>query len=191
MINAQHLLKGARWQASSNCDARPEGAFPELIVVHCVSLPEGEFGSGLPAALFCNALNCDAHPSFEDLRGLHVSPHLMIDRGGAIDQFVTFDQRAWHAGISSWQGRRQCNDFSIGIELEGTPEMPFTEPQYQTLITVCGDLLQRYPSLSANAIVGHLEIAPGRKQDPGGGFDWPRVLTRVFSRQQTNTAATG
>ncbi|MEM9623089.1 MAG: 1,6-anhydro-N-acetylmuramyl-L-alanine amidase AmpD [Pseudomonadota bacterium] len=178
-IDLNHHLTTARWMASDHCDARPPGITPELIVLHCVSLPEGTFGTGAPERLFCGVLDVAEHPSFADLRDLRVAPHVLIDRQGRLLQFVGFDQRAWHAGVSSWRGRTGCNDYSIGIELEGDIHQPFTGAQYASLAGVLGALLQRYPQLSVGAIVGHNEIAPGRKQDPGPFFDWHGLLERL------------
>ena len=127
-------------------------------------------------ALFLNRLDTGAHPSYASLEAVHVSAHLLIDRRGRCTQFVPFDRRAWHAGVSCWRGRHRCNDYSIGIELEGTDERAYTKAQYRRLRAVLEALLRAYPRLSPEAVVGHLEIAPGRKTDPGPAFDWPRVL---------------
>lgn len=178
-IDPQHRLTEARWVATEHCDERPPGCQPQLIVIHCVSLPEGEYGTGAPARLFCGQLDTDEHPSFADLRGLRVAPHVLIDRSGDIQQFVSFQQRAWHAGFSSWCGRGACNDYSIGIELEGDVRHEFTGAQYQSLQRVLQALLNHYAQLSVAAIVGHSEIAPGRKQDPGPFFDWQGLLQRI------------
>lgn len=151
----------------------------ELVVIHCISLPPGRFGGDDVARLFCNELDCDRHDSYDSLRGVRVSAHLYIDRRGRTLQFVPFDRRAWHAGMSSWRGRPGCNDYSIGIELEGVDHGPFTQAQYRRLERVLDALLRRYPRLSPEAIVGHQEIAPGRKTDPGRGFDWRRILMSV------------
>ncbi len=182
-IDSTHRLADARWRPSEHCDGLRSKDEEDLdvfqcdaIVVHCVSLPEGEFGTGAPARLFTGELDCNEHPSFSDLDGLQVAPHLLIDRAGDIEQFVAFDRGAWHAGQSSWQGRQGCNRFSLGIELEGTWYTGYTDAQYDALTGVCVALCARYPSLSPSAIVGHQEIAPGRKQDPGPYFDWPRLL---------------
>lgn len=167
-----HWLVRARRIESPNANARPPGAVPELIVIHNISLPSGCFGSGHIEALFTNCLDCHCHPDFADLEGLTVSSHLLIDRDGAVTQFVPFDRRAWHAGASCYRGRENCNDFSIGIELEGTDETPYTERQYNQLVTVVRQLLDHYPTLSERDIAGHSDIAPGRKTDPGAAFDW-------------------
>ncbi|HSG87767.1 MAG TPA: 1,6-anhydro-N-acetylmuramyl-L-alanine amidase AmpD [Pseudomonadales bacterium] len=173
--SASPWLGGARRCPSPNFDARPAGARIELIVIHGISLPPGCFGTGHVDALFTNALDPDAHPEYEELCAMRVSSHLLIDRTGACVQYVPFDARAWHAGLSEWCGRSGCNDFSIGIELEGTDDVPYTDAQYATLATVVGDLRRRYPDLSDTALVGHADIAPGRKTDPGPAFDWDRL----------------
>ena len=148
-----------------------------MVVLHCVSLPEGEYGSGAVERLFTGVLDCNEHPSFEDLREVRVAPHLLIDRAGRVKQFVEFDKRAWHAGVSSWCQLGGCNDYSIGIEIEGCVHGPFTPQQYVSLQEVLMTLVAHYDGLSYNQIVGHSEIAPGRKQDPGPFFDWRGLLT--------------
>jgi N-acetyl-anhydromuramoyl-L-alanine amidase len=179
-ISTDHWLEDARKQPSPNANARPLANAVTLLVIHNISLPPGEFGTGFAEALFCNQLDCGAHPSFAGLEGLRVSAHLLIDREGQVTQFVPFDRRAWHAGVSSYRGCQGCNDFSIGIELEGTDELPYTEAQYQALSKVTRSLLAAYPRLSLGAIVGHDEIAPGRKSDPGRAFDWQRYLRSLY-----------
>lgn len=159
---------------SPNFNQRPRGMAPELVVIHNISLPAGEFGTGHIESLFCNALDCSIHESFSDLIGLEVSAHLLIDRDGVATQFVSFDDRAWHAGVSRYQGRENCNDFSIGIELEGTDDLAYTDAQYSTLRQVLA-LLRRHYHLADDAVVGHSDIAPGRKTDPGAAFDWGRI----------------
>lgn len=144
----------------------------DLIVVHSISLPPGEYGTGKVQELFTNALDWDAHPYFQSIRGLAVSSHFFIERTGALWQFVSCDQRAWHAGQSAYRGRSQCNDDSIGIELEGLEGLEFEVAQYHMLAQLCRDIEQRY---AIEHIAGHEHIAPGRKQDPGPGFDWPRL----------------
>ena len=164
-------LKGVRRIASPNCDARPPGTQIELLVIHNISLPPGEFSGEAVVQFFTNTLDAGAHPYFKQLAGLKVSAHFLIRRNGAIVQFVPGGKRAWHAGVSLWQGRSACNDFSIGIELEGSDYVPFNDAQY-TALTRLSRLLQRtYP---IRAIAGHSEIAPGRKTDPGPFFDWSR-----------------
>jgi AmpD protein len=174
-IDVQGWLRTARRTPSPNHDARPAGVSVELVVIHCISLPEGTFGSPHVEALFLNCLDPGAAPGFEDLCELQVSAHLFIDRSGAVVQFVPFHARAWHAGISSLNGRGRCNDFSIGIELEGTDTSAFTEAQYQALGAVLRVIRADWPSISVRDIVGHSDIAPGRKTDPGIEFDWSRV----------------
>ena len=167
-------LSAARKRPSPNYNARPAGQTRELIVIHNISLPAGEFGTGHAEALLCNELDCAIHPSFTDLQGLEVSAHLFIDREGAVVQLVGFDDRAWHAGVSEYCGRENCNDFSIGIELEGTDDLAYTDAQYQALAEVVPVIQQHY-AISSSAITGHSDIAPGRKTDPGPAFDWSRL----------------
>lgn len=163
---------GCRQIASPNSDKRPEGIGPELLVIHNISLPPEEFGGGYIEKLFTNSLNPTEHPYFEEISDLRVSSHLLIDRAGRITQFVSFEDRAWHAGQSSWGGRSNCNDFSIGIELEGSDNQEFTEDQYRVLAETTRLIVNRYPSISAENITGHSDIAPGRKTDPGPLFNW-------------------
>lgn len=161
----------ARQVPSPNCDARPEGAAIDLLVIHNISLPPGQFGGDAIVELFCNTLDCDAHPYFDRLRALKVSAHFLIRRDGGLLQFVSANERAWHAGVSNFDGRERCNDFSIGIELEGTDFEPFTEVQYTCLAKLTKALVQRY---LLKAVAGHEHIAPVRKTDPGPFFDWAR-----------------
>lgn len=168
------MLRGARLVRSPNCDDRPAGAVPELIVVHGISLPPGQFGGPWIEQLFTNQLDTSRHPCFATIDGLRVSAHVLIRRDGECLQFVPFARRAWHAGASCWAGREACNDFSIGIELEGCDDVPYTDAQYERLAAVCRALLLAYPTLSRQAIVGHADVAPGRKTDPGPAFDWER-----------------
>jgi AmpD protein len=172
-VDANGWLSGVRRIASPNCDARPPGVAIELLVVHNISLPPGEFGGEAAVQLFTNTLDTDAHPYYKQLKGLKVSAHFLIRRDGAIIQFVPCGKRAWHAGASSWQGRSACNDFSIGVELEGSDDVSFSDQQYAVLARLTRLLRRRYP---IRAIVGHADIAPGRKTDPGPCFDWPRYL---------------
>ena len=165
-------LPAARRLPSPNYDARPEGAAIELIVIHNVSLPPGVFDGDAVIELFTNRLDWDAHPYYQGIRGLRVSAHFFIRRDGTLIQFVPCTQRAWHAGASCWEGRERCNDFSIGIELEGTDDLPFTEAQYATLAPLVQALKEAYP---IRAVVGHSDIAPGRKTDPGPHFAWQRL----------------
>jgi len=176
-VTDEHWLTGTRRVPSPHCDDRSHPDAVELVVIHGISLPPGQFGGGFVEDLFLGRIDTAAHPSFESLEGLRVSSHLFISRRGAVTQFVPFHRRAWHAGVSAWRGRAGCNEFSIGIELEGTDEGGYTESQYRKLGVVLNALLARYPQLSPDAIVGHLEVAMGRKTDPGHRFDWRRVLT--------------
>ena len=178
-VDDKHHLMGTLSRTSNHFDARSLGARVELVVIHCISLPEGQFDTGAPQRLFTGTLDTEENPAFADLQDVQVAPHLMIDRQGGLLQFVAFDQRAWHAGLSRWSHRSGCNDFSIGIELEGDVASPFTAVQYDVLAEVLSALLRAYPELSVDRIVGHNEIAAGRKQDPGPFFDWPGLLTRV------------
>ena len=178
---AEHRLPGARRCESPNQDERPPGMLPELIVIHGISLPPGQFGTGRVDHLFCNQIDPDRDPDLAELCDFRVSSHLLIDRAGEVTQYVPFDRRAWHAGLSCWRGREGCNDFSIGIELEGTDDTPYTAAQYRGLSAVIRALWAAYPSLSKDAVVGHCDIAPGRKTDPGPAFDWAR-LARDLSR---------
>jgi AmpD protein len=166
----------ARALQSPNFGPRPEGAQTDLIVLHSISLPPGEYGGDAVQQLFTNQLDGDAHPYFETLRGLAVSAHFYVRRDGELWQFVSCDDRAWHAGASSWRGRTNCNDDSIGIELEGLEGDVFEDAQYETLASLCPALAQRY---AIAFVAGHEHIAPGRKQDPGPGFDWPRLRRRL------------
>ncbi len=172
----QHRLIGILQTPSQNFDDRPEPADISLLVIHCISLPPGEFGNDSIDRLFCNQLDPDEHPYFKDIYQLKVSAHLLIKRDGSCVQYVPFDKRAWHAGKSAYQGRERCNDFSIGIELEGTELIDYTDRQYVQLAAVTRTLLEAYPKLSTQRIVGHSDIAPGRKADPGASFDWQRLL---------------
>lgn len=168
-VDVAGLLSGAEFIPSPNCDDRPGGEPVSLIVVHAISLPPGEFGGDGIVRLFTNCLDPGAHPYYAEIHALRVSAHLLIRRDGSVIQFVPFDRRAWHAGVSSWRGRERCNDFSIGIELEGCDDKPFEAVQYRRLASVVAALRRRYPMLD---IAGHADIAPGRKTDPGPHFDW-------------------
>ena len=159
---------------SPNYGARPAGCEPELLVIHNISLPPGQYGGDHIERFFTNCLDCDAHPFFDEIRGVEVSSHVLIRRCGEVVQFVSFGDRAWHAGQSCFQDRQNCNDFSIGIELEGTDDEPYTDSQYFALCRVTRALLGNFPAMDANRIVGHSDIAPGRKTDPGPAFDWRR-----------------
>lgn len=170
-----HWLLGARWLPSPNCNHRPDPADISLIVIHGISLPPGCFGGKAIDQLFLNQLPSEEHQYFREVAHLQVSSHLLIKRDGSVTQYVAFNQRAWHAGQSEYAGRQQCNDFSIGIELEGTDELPYTEPQYAALLPVIKFLQQAYPLTQQHPVVGHCDIAPGRKTDPGDAFDWQRL----------------
>lgn len=159
---------------SPNFNERPQDTAVSLLVIHNITLPPGQFGTPYIADLFLNQLDLTADPWFSNVEGLKVSAHFVIDRLGQITQFVSCDERAWHAGISSFDGREQCNDFSIGIELEGTDDVPFEDVQYERLATLTQCLRDRYPLTAAT---GHSDIAPGRKTDPGPHFDWLRFRT--------------
>lgn len=165
-------LDGARRVPSMNFDARPGGELPSLIVVHAISLPPDEFGGTGVEQLFTNTLNPGDHPYYATIHHLRVSAHFFIRRGGELVQFVSVDERAWHAGVSNWGGRERCNDFSVGIELEGCDTLPFEPEQYLRLVEVVEILRANYP---IRAVVGHSDIAPGRKTDPGPCFDWARL----------------
>ena len=160
---------------SPNFDSRPRDAEIRLVVVHGISLPPGEFGGGNVQRLFCNRLDPAGHPFFAEICSLEVSAHCLVERGGELTQFVSFDDRAWHAGESAWRGYSACNDFSVGIELEGCDDIPYEDAQYETLAALIGALRARYPAIDADAVPGHSDIAPGRKTDPGPAFDWPKL----------------
>ncbi len=169
---ATGLLQPARTLCSPHHDERPQPLTIDMIVVHNISLPPGQFGGDAIERFFCGELDMTTHPYFMQIAALRVSAHLLIQRTGEIIQFVPFHQRAWHAGESSFQGKSRCNDFSIGIELEGTDDLPFEILQYQQLAGVIKALLQAYPDITRDRIVGHSDIAPVRKTDPGPAFDW-------------------
>jgi AmpD protein len=169
------LILEARQVPSPNFNARPLGTAIDLLVIHGISLPPNEFGGPYIDQLFANCLDCNAHAYFEGLRELRVSAHLLIRRDGELVQYVPLTERAWHAGVSSFCGRQACNDFSIGIELEGSDDCPYTEAQYQRLLPLCRAIMTAYPAITPERIVGHCDIAPGRKTDPGPLFDWGRL----------------
>ncbi|MFP6814556.1 MAG: 1,6-anhydro-N-acetylmuramyl-L-alanine amidase AmpD [Pseudomonadales bacterium] len=175
-VKKNHCLFRVALRPSPNFSDRPDAEDIALIVIHGISVPAGDFDSGLVDALFTNTLPERLDPTLESLRGTRVSTHVFISRSGKLTQYVPFDKRAWHAGESSWRQRIGCNDFSVGIELEGTDQLPYTDAQYESLHSVTRALFARYPRLSADAVVGHQEVAPLRKTDPGPGFDWPRYL---------------
>ncbi|MGI9251509.1 MAG: 1,6-anhydro-N-acetylmuramyl-L-alanine amidase AmpD [Pseudohongiellaceae bacterium] len=177
-----HILKGARQLPSPNCSARSGEQAIDLLVIHSISLPPGQFGTGCVDKLFCNELDPQAHPYFARVAEVKVSSHLLIDRAGEVTQYVPFHQKAWHAGDSEFAGRSNCNDFSIGIELEGTERTAFTDEQYERLAEVIEVLLDAYPDLHPERIVGHSEVAPGRKTDPGPHFNWQRLRGQLSRR---------
>jgi len=170
------LIQGASYVASPNCDARPEGAPIDILVIHSISLPPGRFGGRGIEQLFCNTLNPDDHPYYREIQNLKVSAHILIRRNGQLVQFVPLHRRAWHAGLSYCEGRSRINDFSIGVELEGADDLPFEEAQYESLTRLTRVLRQTYPAITPERIYGHCDIAPGRKTDPGPTFDWKRYL---------------
>jgi len=170
-LDAQGWISGARRIASPNFDPRPPGTPVDLLVIHNISLPPGEFGGDAIIRLFTNTLDTALHPYYAQLRGLKVSAHFLVRRDGEIIQFVACGKRAWHAGVSSWHGRERCNDFSIGIELEGDDYQPFADAQYAALTRLTRLLRRAFP---VGGIAGHSDIAPGRKTDPGPHFDWQR-----------------
>ena len=169
------LVSGARRLDSPNCDERPTADEPDLVVLHGISLPPGEFGGGVIEALFTNTLDWERHPYFEKIRGLRVSAHLLVRRDGDVVQFVPLNRRAWHAGDSRFRTRERCNDFSIGIELEGADDVPYDDRQYEVLIPLIRALQHAYTGISTRSIAAHSDVAPGRKTDPGPAFDWLRL----------------
>ncbi|MCP4488210.1 MAG: 1,6-anhydro-N-acetylmuramyl-L-alanine amidase AmpD [Gammaproteobacteria bacterium] len=174
-IDAAGWLQTVDVMRSPNFDARPGNTKIRLIVIHAISLPPGEFGGGHIQQFFSNQIDEKVHPYFAGICDMRVSAHCLIARGGEITQFVSFSDRAWHAGVSNWCGEDACNDFSIGIELEGTDELAYNEEQYCRLEDLIHCLRARYPNITERAICGHSDIAPGRKTDPGLAFDWARV----------------
>lgn len=172
-------LVDARWVASPNCDDRPLGCEIDLVIIHGISLPPGEFGGPWIEALFTNTLNPNIHPYFAEVHTLRVSAHLLIRRDGELVQFVPFHRRAWHAGASRYLQRANCNDYAIGIELEGTDDTPYAEVQYRQLERAVRALSVSYPRITAERVVGHCDVAPGRKSDPGPAFDWPRLYAAL------------
>jgi len=172
-------LCAARWVPSPNHDGRPPGTEVDLLVIHGISLPPGGFGGPWIEQLFQNRLNPEAHPYFRTIAGLRVSSHLLIRRDGELIQFVDFNERAWHAGVSCFAGRTVCNDFSIGIELEGADSIPYTDAQYGVLGATVRELMLRFPGIQPGGILGHSDIAPGRKTDPGPAFDWARLKALI------------
>lgn len=175
-IDTAGLLDSAQFIASPNCDERPDNTAISLLVIHYISLPPDQFSGDAVIQFFTNRLDFDSHPAYESLKGIKVSAHFFIRRDGTVIQFVPCGKRAWHAGVSNWQGRERCNDFSIGIELEGNGTVPFTDTQYAALIELTQCLRAHYP---IEHIAGHSDIAPERKTDPGPCFDWQRYLSRL------------
>ena len=171
---------GVRHCPSAHCNERPQGEI-SLLVLHNISLPPGQFGTGKVQEFFTSGLNASEHAYFAGIADMRVSAHFFIERDGQISQFVSCLQRAWHAGVSSFAGRGNCNDFSLGIELEGTDDLPYSEAQYDALVPLVQQLLAAYPALSVERICGHSDIAPGRKTDPGPAFDWPRLRTALLA----------
>lgn len=180
---ATGLLQPARQVPSPNFDARPAGMQPELIIMHGISLPPGEYGGPWIDQLFTNTLRVDEHDYFREIAALQVSSHLLIRRDGEAVQYVPFHCRAWHAGTSSYKGRERCNDFSIGIELEGVDDAAYEAAQYVVSAKIIVALCAAYASLSVERLVGHSDVAPGRKTDPGDSFDWPRLKALLRSLQ--------
>lgn len=179
--NRTGRVTGVRWVPSTNFDERPEGVRVNALVIHCISLPPGEYGGGNIEQFFCNALDCNAHPYFEQIRGLRVSAHFLIDRDGEPTQFVSTLDRAWHAGRSMLGGAAEVNDFSIGVELEGLDHEEYTDAQYRTLAALTRALMAAYPEIGDERIVGHSDIAPQRKTDPGPYFDWHRFRRDIVA----------
>ncbi|MGJ8668436.1 MAG: 1,6-anhydro-N-acetylmuramyl-L-alanine amidase AmpD [Oceanococcus sp.] len=171
-IHRNGWLTGISRCSSPNHNQRPAGEAISLLVIHGISLPPDHFAGPAVQQLFCNQLDANAHPYFAEIKELRVSAHLFIRRAGSMIQFVSFDDRAWHAGVSEFAGRDNCNDFSIGIEMEGNDSRPYTQAQYRQLLAVTRLLSQRYPRITQERVVGHCDIAPGRKTDPGPYFDW-------------------
>ncbi len=172
-------VASAGFIASPNCDERPLGEAVTLLVIHSISLPPGEYGGDAIERLFTNRLDPEAHPSFAALRGLRVSAHFLVRRGGQLQQFVPVQSRAWHAGESTWRGRSRCNDFSVGVELEGTDDSAFTDAQYRSLARLAHKLREMLP---IRDIAAHSDLAPQRKNDPGAGFDWLRFFAELARR---------
>lgn len=179
LIDKNGWLSQATRIESPNYDERPVNTVASLLVIHNISLPPGEYGGPWIDDLFCNRLDAQAHPYFSEIATLKVSSHLLIRRDGQVCQYVSFDQRAWHAGESCFDGQTHCNDFSIGIELEGCDDRPYEMQQYETLVDVTRRIQSRYPAISDERIVGHCDIAPKRKTDPGDAFEWTRFRTML------------
>lgn len=178
-MRATGKVAGARWCASPNYNERPAGVTPSLLVVHNISLPPGQFSGDAIEQFFCNRLDASAHPYFETIANMKVSSHLLIRRDGSVLQFVNLLDKAWHAGRSNFRGEDECNDFSIGIELEGADETPYADEQYDRLSSLAAQIMLAWPEITTERITGHSDIAPGRKTDPGPAFDWPRFLGQL------------
>jgi AmpD protein len=179
VVDAGGVVATARQCPSPNCDSRPPDTTVTLLVVHGISLPPGDFGGDGIERLFTNRLDPGVHPYYASIAALRVSAHFLVRRDGSLVQFVACERRAWHAGVSQWQGRERCNDFSIGVELEGADDVPYESAQYGMLGRLVRALRRRYPIAD---VVGHSDVAPGRKSDPGPAFDWPRLARLIASR---------
>ncbi|MGF2736743.1 1,6-anhydro-N-acetylmuramyl-L-alanine amidase AmpD [Marinobacter sp. DUT-1] len=182
-------LSGVVWCPSPNYGPRPEGADISLLVVHNISLPPGQFGGPEIQDFFCNRLDPAAHPYFETIADIQVSAHVLIRRDGEVIQFVSLLDRAWHAGRSCFDGREECNDFSIGIELEGADDIPYTEAQYRELAAIARQVMAAWPEIDVSRITGHSDIAPGRKTDPGPAFDWQYFMACLNARSGSGELA--
>ena len=178
---ARSYLQQYRQCPSAFYNQRPSDNV-DMLVIHNISLPAGQFGTPHVEQLFTGCIDCDAHDSFHDLKGLEVSSHFFIARTGNVTQFVAMDKRAWHAGVSCFEGRDGCNDFSIGIELEGTDVDAYEDAQYESLVSLAAEIINAYPAITLSRIVGHSDIAPGRKTDPGEAFDWHRFKQALLQR---------
>lgn len=184
-MSVSYYYSGAAIKASPFCDERPDDADVSLLVIHNISLPPGQFGTQGVEQLFTGTLDPTEHPYYAGIAHLKVSAHCVIRRDGSVEQYVPFNKRAWHAGISSFQGREKCNDFAIGIEMEGTDELAYTPEQYEALNAVSAEIISLYPAITLGRIVGHNDIAPGRKTDPGVAFNWTgyrQMLSQYFKR---------
>ena len=178
-IDSLGVINNINQRACSHFDERPAQCDISLLVIHNISLPAGQFNTPYVDDLFMGCIDCNAHSSFSDLEGLKVSAHCFIKRCGEVIQYVPFEKRAWHAGRSCFAGQQNCNDFSIGIELEGTDTINYTDAQYQSLAALAQAIMQCYPKITASNIVGHCDIAPGRKTDPGASFNWRKFFNLI------------